>query len=106
MSTPKRNLGQVVVARILDDRLRDVVAGQDGGDRAQVLRQLKCRQYLFALGRRKTLQGRSFHIDRVPVGAQLACQACGAAHHMLAARPRADADQQRCAGLPDRIDRI
>jgi hypothetical protein len=48
MSTPKRNLGQVVVARILDDRLRDVVARQDGGDRAQVLRQLKCRQYLFA----------------------------------------------------------
>ena len=102
----KHQFRHVVLARVADDGVGDVAPRQHRRGRAQFLRQAQGLEGQFAPGRRIALQGRRFHVHGMPVGAELAGQARGAAHHMLGIGARAHASEQRTAGLPHRADRF
>ncbi len=106
MASPEQDFRKIVAARIVDDRARNIVAGQHRRGGAQILRQFQRLQDALALRRRQPLQLRRFDIDRVPVGIELTGQPRGAADHMLGPRTRPDAGQQRRIGLPHRVDRF
>ena len=71
---------------------------------AQGLRQIQIRENFLALGGSQALQARGFHIDRMPLGIELACQACRGPNHPFGCRIRTHASQKRRGGLPDGFD--
>ena len=102
----QRDPGQVVAARVVDNRAFHRVAGQDSSRCAKVARQLEDPQDALAPLDGQPLQRRSFDVDRMPVGAQLSCQPGCAAHCGLGPGARPDAGKQRGTAAPDRGDRL
>ena len=100
------DLRQIVVARVADDGVGDVVLGQHRRGGAQLFSQPQGHQDALALRFGQALQGRRLHVDGMPVRAQLAGQAGGAAHHVFGVGAGADAGEQRTAGLPHGVDRL
>ena len=103
---PDDDLRAVVRARVLDDFRRGVAAREDGGLRAELLRELHRPQDPLALACGKPLQRGRLDVDGRPFDAELRREARGAAHDVVAARAGPDAAEQRVLGLPDALDRL
>ena len=102
MVASDQNFGKVVVARITDERLDDIAAGQIRGLGARFPCQLQIVVNMLAADFGKRAQLRRLDINHMPRYIQFCRDARCAAHNAVAARPRPDAGQQRFARLPYR----
>ena len=100
------DVGEIIVARVVGDRVRDILAGQRDRLPTQALRQAQRfgNPVAFRFAHAQVAPG--LDMDRRPGRLQAVRHPFGVAHHVDAARIAADAGQHALAGRPGPGDRV